>query len=175
MKKIKILSVIIVVFFYYTNSVAQEQQKSEQTKSFSVANSLNMYVFPANEQSKEQQEQDEFQCYKWAVEQSGVDPMNPPEVQAEQVDTSPDGTAVRGAARGAAGGAAVGAIAGDAGKGAAIGATAGAIRGRRSKVYSDANQQEQANQQASATEAELMNSFKNAYSVCLEGKGYTVK
>jgi hypothetical protein len=175
MRKNNILSVIIIALIYYTNSVAQEQQQSEQKESFSVSKSLNMYVFPANEQTKEQQELDEFQCYKWAVEQSGVDPMNPPEVKAEQVDTSPDGTAVKGAAGGAAAGAAIGAIAGDAGKGAAIGATAGAIRGRRSKVYSDAKQQEQANQQAAATEAEMMNNFKKAYSVCLEGKGYTVK
>ncbi len=175
MKKIKTLSVIVVVFMYYTNAVAQEQQQAEQKEGYSVAKSLNMYVFPANEQSKEQQELDEFQCYKWAVEQSGVDPMNPPEVKAAQVDTSPDGSAVMGAAGGAAAGAAIGAIAGDAGKGAAIGATAGALRGRRSKVASDAKQQEQANQQATATEAEMMNNFKRAYSVCLEGKGYTVK
>ena len=175
MKKIKILSVIIVALGYYTNTVAQEQQQSESTEGYSVAKSLNMFVFPANEQSKDQQELDEFQCYKWAVDQSGVDPMNPPEVKAEQVDTSPDGSAVMGAAGGAAAGAAIGAIAGDAGKGAAIGATAGALRGRRSKVASDAKQQEQANQKATATEAELMNNFKKAYSVCLEGKGYTVK
>ena len=170
MKKLKILSATIVVLICYTSAIAQEQQQS-----FSVSKSLNMYVFPANEQSKEQQEMDEFQCYKWAVEQSGVDPMNPPKISAEQVDTSPDGSAVVGAAGGAAAGAAIGAIAGDAGKGAAIGATVGALRGRRSKVASDAKQQEQAAQQATATEAELMNNFKRAYSVCLEGKGYTVK
>ena len=169
MKNSKILSATIVVLICYTSAIAQEQQQS-----FSVSKSLNMYVFPANEQSKEQQEMDEFQCYKWAVEQSGVDPMNPPEITAEQVDTSPDGSAVVGAAGGAAAGAAIGAIAGDAGKGAAIGATVGALRGRRSKVASDAKQQEQATQQATATEAELMNNFKRAYSVCLEGKGYTV-
>lgn len=169
MKKSKILSATIVVLICYTSAIAQQQQ------SFSVAKSLNMYVFPANEQSKEQQEMDEFQCYKWAVEQSGVDPMNPPEITAQKVDTSPDGSAIVGAAGGAAAGAAIGAIAGDAGKGAAIGATVGALRGRRSKVVSDAKQQEQAKQQATATEAELMNNFKRAYSVCLEGKGYTVK
>jgi hypothetical protein len=170
MKKLKILSAAMIVLVYCSSAIAQEQQQS-----FTMSKSLNLYVFPANEQSKEQQEMDEFQCYKWAVEQSGVDPMNPPEVTAEQVDTSPDGSAVGGAARGAVAGAAIGAIAGDAGKGAAIGATAGAMRGRRSKVASDAKQQEQATQQATATEAELMNNFKRAYSVCLEGKDYTVK
>ncbi|MCK5279367.1 MAG: hypothetical protein KAK04_12525 [Cyclobacteriaceae bacterium] len=64
MKKIKILSVIIVAFGYYTNAVSQEQQQSEQAQSYSVAKSLNMYAFPANEQSKEQQELDEFELLK---------------------------------------------------------------------------------------------------------------
>ena len=64
MKKIKILGVIIVAFGYCTNTVAQEQQQSESKESYSVAKSLNMYVFPANEQSKEQQELDEFELLK---------------------------------------------------------------------------------------------------------------
>ena len=64
MKKIKILSVIIVALGYYTNTVAQEQQQSESTEGYSVTKSLNMYVFPANEQSKDQQELDEFELLK---------------------------------------------------------------------------------------------------------------
>jgi hypothetical protein len=36
-------------------------------------------------------------------------------------------------------------------------------------------QQQQNNAQAAATEQELMNNFKKAFSACLEGKGYTVK
>ena len=63
---------------------------------------------------------------KWAVEQSGIDPLNLPKVEAAPVQSGPTGGAVKGAAKGAAAGAAIGAIAGDAGKGAAIGATAGA-------------------------------------------------
>ena len=64
MKKIKILWSITVVFLYYNIAVAQEQQQTEQKESFSVSKSLNMYVFPANEQSKEQQELDEFELLK---------------------------------------------------------------------------------------------------------------
>lgn len=118
---------------------------------------------------------DEIACYKWAKEQTGVDPINPPQVQAEQVDKSADGTAVVGAAKGAAAGAAIGAIAGDAGKGAAIGAVTGGLAGRRAKKYGDAVEQEQNNQQAAATEKALMDSFNKAFSACMEGKGYTVK
>ena len=141
----------------------------------SIAKGLGMYVFPSKDQSKDQQDLDELNCYKWAKGQTGVDPINPPEVQAEKVDTSPDGSAVVGAAKGAAGGAAIGAIAGDAGKGAAIGAVVGGIRGRRVKKHSDAVEQSQANQAAEQQTEEMMNNFKKAFSACLSGKGYTVQ
>lgn len=141
----------------------------------SIASQLNIYIFPENGQDKEQQEYDEYQSYKWAVEQTGVNPINPPEVEAEQIDTSPDGSAVKGSAKGAAAGAAVGAIAGDAGKGAAIGATAGAVRGKRSKNYHDAKAQEQANAEAEQATEELMNNFKKAFAASMEGRGYSVK
>ncbi len=125
--------------------MAQDAAKTEGT---SIAKSLGIYVFPAKKQSAEQQSQDEYECYKWAVEQSGYDPINPTKVEAKQVDTSNDGSAVRGAARGAAAGVAIGAIAGDAGKGAAIGAAAGAIRGRRHKKMNDAYEKEAAQENA---------------------------
>jgi len=140
-----------------------------------LASGLGLFIFPSNDQNKEQQDADELACYKWAKEQTGVDPISPPEVQAEEVDRSADGTAVRGAARGAAAGAAIGAIAGDAGKGAAIGAVAGGLRGRRAKVVGDEMEQQQNNATAAAATEEMMNNFNKAFSACMEGKGYTVK
>ena len=91
------------------------------------------------------------------------------------MDTSPDGSAIRGSARGAAAGAAIGAIAGDAGKGAAIGATAGAIGGKRAKNYNDDKAQEEANTKAQTANEAMMNNFKKAFAAAMEGKGYTVK
>lgn len=140
-----------------------------------AASKVGLYVFPANGQSTEQLNKDETECYQWAVQQSGVDPLNPPKVEAAQVEKGPDGSAVKGAARGAAGGAAIGAIAGDAGQGAAIGAVAGGLRGRRAGKQAQASQQNANNQAAAQTEANLMANFKKAFAACLEGKGYTVK
>lgn len=148
-----------------------ETQAQEET----IAKGLGLYVFPSNDQDKDQQELDEYKCYKWAKEQTGFNPTNPTQVQAEQVDKSPDGSAVVGAAGGAAAGAAIGAIAGDAGKGAAIGAVVGGLRGRRSKAVGDQMEQQQNNQAAAAKEKELLDGFKKAFSACMEGKGYTVK
>ena len=134
-----------------------------------IAAPLGMYVFPANNQDQETQDKDEYDCYKWAVEQSGIDPINPPEVQADP--NAGDGAVIGTAARGAAAGAAIGAISGDAGKGAAIGAVAGGFGGARRRGAAQAGAEQQAQQQ----EAAMIDSFKKAFAACLEGKGYTVK
>jgi len=160
---------ILISFLLFVSSTMQAQTTT------SIAKGLGLYIFPSNNQDQKTQDADEIECYKWAVEQTGVDPINPPQVQAAQVDKSVDGTAVVGAAGGAAAGAAIGAIAGDAGKGAAIGAVVGGLRGRRAKVVGDHNEQQQNNAAADAKEKELMSNFKKAFSACLEGKGYTVK
>ena len=149
-----------------------EAQSQEET---TIAKELGLYVFPSEDQDKEQQELDEYNCYKWAKEETGINPMKVEQIEAEQVDQSPDGSAVVGAAGGAAAGAAIGAIAGDAGKGAAIGAVVGGMAGRRSKVAGDAQEQQQNEQAAAAQEKELMENFNKAFSACMEGKGYTVK
>ena len=141
----------------------------ESNAQSNIAGPLNMYVFPAKGQDKATQEQDEYACYKWAVEQSGIDPMNPPDVQADP--NAGTGAIIGTSARGAAAGAAVGAISGSAGKGAAIGATLGAFGGARRRAAAEAGAEQQAAQQ----EAAMINSFKKAFSACLEGKGYTVK
>jgi hypothetical protein len=139
-----------------------------------ISHTGGLVVFPAQNQNKQQQKDDEFACYLWAMEQTGIDPLNLPKVEAE-VQTGPTGGAVRGAARGAAAGAAIGAIAGDAGEGAAIGAAAGGMGGFRGGRMAQAQQNQQAQTQADAANEEVKNQFKKAFSVCMEGKGYTVK
>jgi hypothetical protein len=167
------MKTLITLFFVGTFLLGINQNSRAQETT--LASGLGLFVFPSNDQNKETQDADEMACYKWAKTQTGVDPLNPPEVQAAQVDRSADGTAVVGAAGGAAAGAAIGAIAGDAGKGAAIGAVVGGLRGRRAKVVGDEMQQQQNNAAAAAATEEMMNNFKKAFSACLEGKGYTVK
>src|SRR5688572_1574370 len=140
-----------------------------------ISSAMKLYVFPAKGQSQQQQKIDEFECYKWSMEQSGVDPFNLPKIEAPPPETGPTGGGVRGAARGAAAGAAIGAITGDAGEGAAVGAVAGGLAGRRAAK----NQQAQRNQQAQADvakqEKDLKDNFVKGFSACLEGKGYTIK
>jgi len=164
---------LVTIIFAGLHHIEVQGQTTETTTT--IAKGLGLYVFPSKNQDQKTQDADEIACYKWAKEQTGVDPINPPEVKAAEVDRSVDGTAVRGAARGAAAGAAIGAIAGDAGEGAAIGAVVGGLRGRRAKVVGDEMEQQANNQAAAAKQKELMDSFKKAFSACMEGKGYTVK
>ena len=165
MKTFKIIGLVKVLVIIHLSLFGQSDNIGS-----SLTTKLGIYVFPAQNQSADQQNKDENDCYTWAVQQSGVDPINPPKVEAQQVDTGPDGSMIRGGARGAAVGAAIGAIAGDAGKGAAIGAVAGGIRGRRAHRFGEAAAQQEANNTAQQTQENLMNNFKKAFSVCLEGK-----
>ncbi len=57
-----------------------------------IAQSLGLYVFPSDNQDQATQDTDEAACFTWAKEQTGYDPMNPTQVEAEQVDTSLDGS-----------------------------------------------------------------------------------
>lgn len=153
------------------------QQMPDTTKMTynQISQSAKLFVYPSKGQSKQQQKEDEFECYKWAIEQSGIDPLNLPKVAVAPAKTGPTGGAVVGAAKGAAAGAAIGAIAGDTGQGAAIGAVVGGLAGRRQgkQAQAQANQQSQAN--ATATETQMKETFIKAFSVCIEGKGYTIK
>ena len=166
--------------------------------SFSAAQKVGVYVFPAKNQSHDQQLIDELECYDLAQQQSGVDPgmpaPKPPssaEIQAAQAQGASSaqqakGGRARGAARGAAGGAMVGAITGDAGTGAAVGATMGTMRGGRQQRQTNAAAKEQSAaqagaqvqqqyQQQKAAYNQQMGNFKRAFSACLDSRAYSVK
>lgn len=126
-------------------------------------------VYPAQNQSPEQQAKDEAQCQQWAIDQSGYDPAHPPvAAQAQAAPVAGSGSRARGALRGAA----VAEIAGgDAGKGAAVGAVGGGVRQRNQNRAAASQANAAAEQQVQASES----AFANARAACLEGRGYTVK
>lgn len=135
----------------------------------------NLIIYPAKGQSQEQMEKDKFDCYSWAKQQTGVDPMVASAASPQPVTSQGSGGgAVKGAAKGALLGAGVGAIAGDAGKGAAIGAVSGGAFGGL-KSRNQRKQAEQMQQQQASQTNQKINEYNRAYSACLEAKGYTVK
>jgi len=151
------------------------QAASPASMTASLNKKLGVYVFPGKDQKPDQQATDEQACYSWAVQQSGVDPMNMTATKPDSVAKGAGGSAVKGAARGAVAGVAIGAIAGDAGKGAAIGAAAGGMAGASGGKKKKQQQAEQAKKDAAAADQAKIDSFKKAYSACLDGKGYSVK
>jgi hypothetical protein len=138
-----------------------------------------MFVYPSQGQSAEQQEKDKFECYSFAKGQTGFDPMAPPTTStAPPAAEAPQGGVGRGAVRGGLGGAVVGAIAGDTKQGLKIGAASGALLGgmRRSdqKRREEQNRQ-QWEQREVASYSQNRNNYNRAYAACLEGRGYSVK
>ena len=147
------------------------------------------YVYPAKGQSAEEQKKDQFECYQWAAEQSGFDPVAASNtVESQAPAPKPEaGTESGGMGKSALGGAAKGAVIaeasdGDAGKGAATGATLGVLKGKRKKQKQQAVEAEQqaaaaerARVEAEAKQRQLRQGYERANAACLEGRGYTVK
>lgn len=144
-----------------------------------------VYFYPKAGQSTEQQSRDHYECYNWAVQQTGFDPSKssiPPAQRVKVVPMPPPGhdTAVL-----AITGAVLGALIGGphhAGQGALIGAGSGAVVG----AASDVSRQQQAQQMQEAYvnrdqalnarhEEEKARDFRRAMGACLEGRGYSVQ
>ena len=139
---------------------------------FAVGVSAQQFIYPGKGQSPEQQKKDEGECHIWAVQQSKYDPTKPPQqTAAAKPPTTATGTTPGAGVKGAARGAVVGGAMGDAGAGAAAGAVAARGQSRRQNAAQAQQQQQAATQQNQAG----MNAYQKARSVCLEGRGYTVK
>lgn len=175
----------VIAFTAVSLAVAQSESSGQKT----LAATMEVYVFPTEGQSSEQQSKDEAECYNWAVGQTGTDPFDlnkqaeQQQQQAQQAEQDAQqvgkGAGATGAVKGAAVGGLVGAIASDdAGKWAAYGAAAGAVSGRRrgQQAQAQATQQaQQQGQQAQQATAEQIENFKKAFAVCLEAKDYMAK
>ena len=140
---------------------------------------LSPIIYPSKGQTSQQQEMDRFQCYTWAKETSGFDPMAPVQATAPPPPAqAPVGGAGKGAAGGAVVGLAAGSLSGEAGKGAAIGAAAGGLIGgmrRREQVQRQMVAQEQYAAQQEAAYTQKRNTYNRAFTACMEGRGYTVQ
>ena len=135
-----------------------------------------MFVYPNAGQSADQQEKDQYECYQFARQNSGFDPMAMPTATSApppEETRSAGGTALRGAALGAV----VGGIADGsdgAGKGAAIGAASGLLFGG-ARSRNSRQQQEQWEQQQQQQYLAGRDNYNRAFAACMEGRDYTVR
>lgn len=161
---------------------AQAAAAAAQPDASAAFKQLSMIVYPAKGQSAEKQKKDQSECYAWAKDQTGFDPMtaaapntdSAAKAAKEQTAEATQGQAVKGAAKGAAAGALIGAAAGDAGKGAAVGAAAGGVGGRAGKKRAEKSAASEGASQATAASNQKVDTFKKAAGTCLEGRGYTL-
>jgi hypothetical protein len=143
-----------------------------------------VFFYPNQGQSQERQDRDSYECYLWAVNQTGFDPSAPnlaPHHKVVVVSEPPPGTDT---AAGAITGAMVGAAVSSRGnmmEGALVGAMAGALFGSAAEAARQeqtARIQErydrQTGRQIAATERQA-GEYRRALSACLEGRGYTVR
>ena len=168
MKRCGIISIVISLVAVLSAGMTVPDNALAQ----SLSSSLGLVTYPSKGQSAQQQKKDEGECYAWAKQQTGIDPVAVASQPTKQEGPAVGGgERVQGAARGAVGGVAIGAVAGDAGKGAAIGAVAGTmVGGHRARKNKAAKEQ-----QAEQSKASTLQHFNKAFGVCMEGRGYLIK
>jgi Glycine zipper 2TM domain len=146
--------------------------------------STQVYFYPKHGQSAAQQDQDRYECYLWAMKQTGFDPSQPDLAPHQRVMVTPVPAPGHDTAVGALAGAAIGAaISGDDDR--AGGAVLGAITGAAIGAASDSARQQQAQQlQESYDSADAERQaridrqaadYRRAMAACLEGRGYSVR
>jgi len=143
-----------------------------------------VYFYPTKGQSEQQQERDRYECYLWAVKQTGFDPGQAQLAPHQRIEVTPVAPPGTDTAAGAVGGAIVGSMMAprhDSGFGLVFGAITGAMLG----AASDQARQEQAAQaqryydakeaQKYAVIDKQARDYRRAMTACLEGRGYTVR
>jgi hypothetical protein len=146
--------------------------------------STQVFFYPAAGQSAEQQNRDRYECYGWAVQQTGFDPSQAQLAPHQRIEVVPEPAPGQDTAAGAITGAILGAAVSrprDAGAGALVGAVAGAMLGAASDS-ARAQQAERAQRRYDARDAQQMAAldaqaaaYRRAMTACLEGRGYRVQ
>ena len=143
-----------------------------------------VYFYPTKGQSEEQQDRDRYECYLWAVKQSGFDPGQAQLAPHQRIEVTPAAPPGADTASGAVSGAIIGSMMAprrDPGFGLVFGAITGAMLG----AASDQARQEQASRAQQYYDAKesrryallekQARDYRRAMTACLEGRGYTVR
>lgn len=181
---LSVLALLALSACYYPSSPVVAKPAPEPSATAVRAQATQLFFYPAKGQTTEQQSRDHYECYDWAIKQTGFDPSQSAIPQERRVRVVPMPPPGHDTATLTIAGAVLGALIGGrrhAVGGAIIGATGGAIAG----AASDAARQAQARQLEEAYAAqdrsrgpwldERALGFRRAMSACLEGRGYTVK
>ncbi len=178
---LSVVAVSLVSACYYYPAEQVMTQPAPHDNSTAITQ---IYFYPNNHQSAEQQSRDHYECYNWAVDQTGFDPAAStiePQQRVRVVPMPPPGQdtvamSIAGAVLGALIGGPRHAV-----QGAIIGSTYGALAGATSDMSRQeyARQMEEAYQNRSQArdfhKEKKALQFRHAMSACMEGNGYTVR
>ena len=169
---------------YYSQSRPAPKPQPQVTADPYQLSLSQVYFYPKAGQTDEQQSRDHYECYNWAIKQTGFDPGQSPIPKDQRVRVVPMPPPGNDTAAMAIAGAVLGALFGGphhAAEGAMIGAAGGAMIG----AASDTARMEQARQreeyyaaQNRARNAQLETKaydFRRAMCACMEGRGYSTK
>lgn len=139
-----------------------------------------VYFYPTQGQGKAQQDRDRYECYLWAVQQTGFDPSQPRLAPHQRIDVVPAPPSGQETAAGAILGAAMGAAISEhhTARGAVTGAIAGAMVGAAAESAKQKQAQQRTELYATQHSAQLerqASDYRRAMAACLEGRGYTVR
>lgn len=156
----------------------------KQTMAPAQVPTTTVFFYPTRNQSEEQQNRDRYECYLWAVKQSGFDPGQAQLAPHQRIEVTPAAPPGSDTAAGAVGGAIVGSMMAprhDSGFGLVFGMITGAMIG----AASDAARQDEAARaqhyydskeaQRYAIVEKQARDYRRAMTACLEGRGYSVR
>ncbi|MEO8296732.1 MAG: hypothetical protein ABI574_02900 [Burkholderiales bacterium] len=139
-----------------------------------------MYFYPERGQGEAQQDRDRYECYRWAVRETGIDPGMRPVQRTLAPSTGPVAREPGSAVAGAMAGAAVGGVLSsprNTGAGLVLGAIFGSVLGaaaEENRAQSIERQQDARRRDWEARQAPV-NDFRRAIGACMSGRGYAVR
>lgn len=149
--------------------------------------STEVYFYPDQNQSPQQQDRDRYECSRWAIQASNYDPAQARLAPHQKIRVVPENSPGSSVAAGAIVGGIIGSTVGgnnrgryqnNSGAGLVFGALTGALIGAASEQAS-ANQaqriEDTENAKRYAVIEEQARNYRRAITACLEGRNYTVR
>lgn len=183
-KTLLILLPLLVAAAGCTGIPVQQPRTSGTSEPMTSAEALHatqVFIYPNAGQDAQRVDRDRYECYVWAVGQTGFDPSQPSLAPHQRVEVvaipPPEGEIVASAVTGAAIGAVVSRPR-HAAEGALVGAILGGIIGgatQATRTEALQNSRDALERQRLAQLERQSNDYRRALTACLEGRGYTVK
>ncbi|MGL4576706.1 MAG: hypothetical protein ACRCV9_18105 [Burkholderiaceae bacterium] len=143
---------------------------------YAQAQAPTLYFYPERGQPENVQDRDRYECYQWAVRQTGTDPgMTPVRVTAPAAQVADGRGVVAGAVTGAVVGGVIDAGSRGHGGGVVLGAVLGAVAGGVAQQTRIERTEQIRQAQAERVADQRSSNFGRAMSACMSARSYAVR